>query len=69
MISCRMVTDLDDPELLVYHGLNEVQLKHYYEPHGGLFICESPKVIRRALKAGYEPASLLLENPQKIKEI
>ena len=54
MISCRMVTDLDDPELLVYHGLNEVQLKHYYEPHGGLFICESPKVIRRALKAGYE---------------
>ena len=68
MISCRMVTDLDDPELLVYHGLNEAQLKHYYEPHGGLFICESPKVIRRALQAGYEPASLLVENTQKTKE-
>lgn len=61
MISCRKVTELNDPKLQVYQGLHEAQLKHYYEPHGGLFICESPKVIRRALLAGYEPLSLLLE--------
>lgn len=68
MISCRKVTDLNDPELVVYQGLKEAQLKHYYEPHGGLFICESPKVIRRALQAGYEPVSLLLEDVQKTEE-
>ena len=68
MISCRKVTDLNAPELLVYHGLNEAQLKHFYEPHGGLFICESPKVIRRALQAGYEPASLLIEDTQNREE-
>lgn len=68
MISCRTVTDLHDPELVVYQGLKEAQLKHFYEPHGGLFICESPKVIRRALRAGYEPVSLLLEDVQKTEE-
>ena len=62
MISCRTVKDLNDPELRVYQELHEAQLKHYYEPHGGLFICESPKVIRRAFRAGYEPVSLLLED-------
>jgi len=41
--------------------LNENQLLHYYEPKGGIFIAESPKVIERALDAGYEPISLLLE--------
>ena len=55
------VTDLNDPALAVYSKLNEVQLKRYYEPEEGLSICESPKVIRRALDAGYEPVSLLLE--------
>ena len=68
MYSCRTVTDLKDPELAIFHGLKEAQLKHYYEPHGGLFICESPKVIRRALKAGYEPVSLLIEDTQRTKE-
>lgn len=68
MISCRTVTDLHDPELELFHGLKEAQLKHYYEPQGGLFICESPKVIRRALNAGYKPVSLLLEDVQKTEE-
>lgn len=36
-------------------------LHHYYEPEEGLFIAESPKVIERALDAGYVPISLLLE--------
>ncbi len=55
------ITDLSMPELAVYAGLPEPQLLHYYEPAPGLLIAESPKVIERALNAGYEPLSLLME--------
>lgn len=48
-------------ELTMYDGLNENQLYHYYEPKIGLFIAESPKVIERAMRAGYEPVSCLVE--------
>lgn len=44
-----------------YVRLNEAQLFHTMEPKPGLFIAESPKVIERALRAGYRPASLLVE--------
>ena len=57
----KEITDLNDPELMIYTDINEIQLKRYFEPNAGLFICESPKVIRRALAAGYEPVSLLME--------
>ena len=39
-----------------------MQLLRYYEPEPGLFIAESPKVIERALNAGYEPLSFLVEH-------
>ena len=55
------IKDFSDPKLDVYARLTEAQLLHYYEPHGGLFIAESPKVIDRALDAGYQPVSLLME--------
>lgn len=55
------ITDFNAPELDIYARLNENQLLHYYEPKGGIFIAESPKVIERALDAGYTPISLLLE--------
>ncbi len=55
------ITDLSAPELQVYAELSETQLRHYYEPEPGLFIAESPKVIERALNAGYVPESMLLE--------
>ncbi|MBQ5707685.1 MAG: hypothetical protein IIV69_05370, partial [Peptococcaceae bacterium] len=55
------LTDFSAPELDIYARLNEAQLLHYYEPHGGLFIAESPKVIERALNAGYTPVSMLVE--------
>lgn len=55
------VTDFAAPELDPYARLTETQLLHYYEPESGLFIAESPKVIERALNAGYEPVSLLVE--------
>ncbi|MBR5566469.1 MAG: RNA methyltransferase [Roseburia sp.] len=55
------IKDFNTPELDIYARLSEAQLLHYYEPNGGLFIAESPKVIERALDAGYIPMSLLLE--------
>ena len=56
------MTDLDErEELQLYTSLNEAQLLHYYEPNGGIFIAESPKVIERALDAGCQPVSFLME--------
>ncbi len=55
------VTDFLAPELDIYARLTENQLFHCYEPEEGLFIAESPKVIERALDAGYMPVSFLLE--------
>ncbi len=55
------ITDFSAPELDVYARLTEAQLLHYYEPDIGLFIAESPKVIERALDAGYAPVSILVE--------
>lgn len=64
MLNLIEVTDFSAPELDVYARLTENQLFHYYEPGEGLFIAESPKVIARALDAGYEPVSFLLERKQ-----
>lgn len=60
-VSIMEITDLEIPELEVYIDKKEVQLLHYYEPEPGIFIAESPNVILRALEAGYEPLSLLME--------
>ncbi|WP_028510629.1 RNA methyltransferase [Ruminococcus sp. NK3A76] len=60
MPDIRKVTDLETPDLLPYRTTAEVQLLRWFEPEEGIFIAESPKVIRRALNAGYEPLSLLL---------
>ena len=54
--------DIAAPELDVYARTSEVQLFRYYEPDPGIFIAESPKVIERALNAGYEPISFLVEH-------
>lgn len=63
------ITDLNIPELDVYARLSEVQLLRYNEPDLGLFICESPKVISRALDAGYEPISILVEEKEIKDEV
>ena len=55
------ITDFTAPELDVYARLTEAQLLNREEPAKGLFIAESPKVIERALDAGCEPVSLLME--------
>ena len=58
------VTDLSMPELEPFTRLTEAQLRNRLEPEKGIFIAESPKVIQRALDAGYEPVSLLMEHRQ-----
>lgn len=55
------ITDFLTPELDVYARLTENQLLNREFPEKGMFIAESPKVIERALDAGYEPISCLIE--------
>lgn len=61
MNNITQITDFLAPELDVYARLSEVQLFNREFPEKGLFIAESPKVIERALDAGYEPVSCLME--------
>ena len=58
------ITDFYAPELDPYARLTQNQLRNRLEPEKGIFIAESPKVIDRALDAGYEPVSLLMERRQ-----
>ena len=55
------ITDLSLPEVQLYSHLTEAQLRNRLEPDKGIFIAESPKVIRVALDAGCQPLSLLTE--------
>ena len=55
------ITDFHAPELDIYARLTEAQLLNRFEPKKGMFIAESPKVIERALDAGCEPVSFLVE--------
>ena len=56
------ITDFSAPELDVYARLSEAQLLNREYPEKGMFIAESPKVIQRALDAGYQPVSFLVED-------
>lgn len=55
------ITSLDAPEVDVYSSLTEPQLRAAREQEQGIFIAESPKVIRVALNAGFTPLSMLCE--------
>ena len=55
------ITDFLDPALDVYARLTENQLLNRENPENAMFIGESPKVIERALDAGYQPVSILVE--------
>ena len=56
------ITDINSPELRCFANCSEPQLLHWNEPKPGIFIAESPKVIERALKGGYEPAAFLMNS-------
>lgn len=62
------ITYLASPELDIYARLSEPQLLHYFEPMEGIFIAESPTVIKLALDAGYQPVSFLLEHSHITKQ-
>ena len=55
------ITDFEDPKLDVNARTKEIQLLNRANPEDGIFIAESPKVVERALDAGYEPISILVE--------
>lgn len=55
------ISSLSHPGVEVFSTLTEIQLRNRIEPDKGIFIVESPKVIKRALDAGYEPLAILCE--------
>lgn len=59
-----MITEihsLQEPGIETFSTLTEAQLRNKLDAEKGLFIAESPKVIRVALQAGYQPQALLCE--------
>ena len=55
------IQSLQQPGIEVFGTLTEAQLRNKLDAERGLFIAESPKVIRVALQAGYQPQALLCE--------
>lgn len=55
------IDSLTYPGVEVFGSLTEAQLRNRLDPDKGIFIAESPKVIRVAMSAGYEPVSMLCE--------
>ena len=61
MADIREITDFSAPELDIFARLKESRLTNWECEERGIFIAESPKVIGRAMAAGYEPVSFLME--------
>lgn len=57
----HILESLDEPAVAVYSSLTEAQLRNRLHPEDGIFIAESPKVIRVAIEHGYKPLSMLCE--------
>lgn len=55
------IMSLEQPGIELFSSLTEAQLRNKVEPEKGVFIAESPKVIRVALNAGYKPVALMCE--------
>lgn len=62
------IKNFEAPELDIYARMTETQLLNRDHPEDGIFIAESPKVIERALDAGYEPVSILAEKKHILTE-
>lgn len=50
-----------DTRIADYQALTDVELRTRFEPPHGLFIAEGELVLRRALRAGYQPRSVLVD--------
>lgn len=55
------LTEFNKDLLKLYINYKEPELFHLYEPEPGVFIAESPNVISRAIRAGYEVQSILMD--------
>ena len=62
------ITDFNAPELDVYARLTENQLLNRADPGSALFIGESPLVIGRALDAGCQAVSFLMEKKHALNK-
>lgn len=60
--SINELSEFAGSDLDLFTKYNEVQLLHYYEPNGGLFIAETAMIIERALQIGCEPICALVED-------
>lgn len=60
-MNVNRITDINDPAVELFTKYNESQLYHYFEPNGGVFIAETPEVIKRALNRGAEALAFLVE--------
>ena len=67
MVQIIQIERLEGPDLEIFSKLSEQELYHYREPDKGLFIAESPNVIDRALDAGYQPVSMLIDTKEITK--
>lgn len=61
-MSVIAVSSLNEPGIEVFSKLTEAQLRNKIDPDKGVFIAESPKVIKVALEAGLKPLSILCEH-------
>jgi tRNA G18 (ribose-2'-O)-methylase SpoU len=57
----HVITDPDDERIADYRALTDLELRIRWEQPNGLFIAEGELVLRRALRAGYEPRSFLVD--------
>lgn len=55
------ISSIKDERLQLFTSMTEAQLRNRLNQEQGVFIAESPKVIRVALQAGYQPQALLCE--------
>ena len=69
MVQIIQIDRLEGPDLEIFSKLSEPELYHYREPDKGLFIAESPNVIDRALDAGYQPVSMLIDTKEITKNV
>ena len=60
-MAVQKIASLSHPGVEIFSSMTEAQLRNRLEQEKGIFIAESPKVIRVALSRGYQPVALLCE--------
>ena len=63
------VTSLQDERIAMFSVMTKAQLRNRLNAEQGIFIAETPNVIERALHAGYEPLSYLIDKKLITDEI